>query len=171
MGFSEYFLTHADLADELHTAGCFLNSYMTATAAIDALAAIWETDFPEESATLQREFGGTVPPSVRMARFVMKFSNDPRAANIAVIRFAEDAKLFGTNIPSAEAGEIDALFKAREVPFGACPPAYLDIELAKLALEAPTLMANPTVRKLAEEYQYPALLYILYRCPMVHSSG
>jgi hypothetical protein len=168
MGFREYFLTHAELADDLYTAGHHINCYMTATAAIDALAAIWETDFLDESVALRREFGGSVPASARMARFVRRFSGDPKAARVAVIRFAEDAKRFGT-LPPPESLEVEGLLKAREPPMrGAMPPAYLDTDLDELARQAPTLMANPNVRKLAEEYQYPGLLYSLYRCPTVH---
>lgn len=169
MGFREYFNAQADIADELYQTDHAINCYMTATAAIDALAEIWESDFPEEAQALSREFGGTVPSSVRMARFVRKFAADPRAEKIAVICFAEDAFRFKpTIVPS----EVAALLRSR-IPSepGVLPRVDLDVDLAALKREAPTLLGKPEVSTLVEEYFYPALLYSLYRCPVVHTLG
>lgn len=170
MGFRDYFNAQADLADELWRANHAINCYITATAAIDALAEIWKSDFPAEAQALSREFGGTVPPSIRMARFVRKFAADPRAEKIAVICFAEDALRFGpTTIPRSE---VTSLLDCRRAPEpNTVPPAERDVDLAALSREAPALLGNPAIRILVEQYFYPALLYSLYRCPMVHTLG
>jgi len=171
MGFREYFAEHADLADALYQSGHTLICYVTATAAIDALAAIWLTDFPTDAANMRTEFGGTPPSAVRMARFVRRFAaGDPRTEKIAVVRFAEDAKRMASL--GVATAEVDALLAARMPKMrGQLPPSHLDLDLSGLAREAPTLMGKPAVRRLAEEYQYPALLYSLYRCPTVHTFG
>jgi hypothetical protein len=169
MGFREYFNAQADVADELYRNDHTINCYITATAAIDALAEIWKSDFPAEAQALSREFGGTVPSSIRMARFVRKFAADPVAEKIAVICFAEDALRFK---PTIAPSEVAALLRSRiESKPGVLPRVDLDVDLAALTREAPTLLGNPEVRKLVEEYFYPALLYSLYRCPVVHTLG
>lgn len=78
MGFREYFLEQADFADSAYDSGFRINCRMGATAAIDALAAIWETDFPGDAKSLAQELGGKPPASIRMARFVRRFTEDPR---------------------------------------------------------------------------------------------
>lgn len=167
MGFRDYFNAQAHLADELYRNHHPINCYITATAAIDALAEIWESDFPEEAQALSREFGGTVPGSIRMARFIRKFAADPKAEKVAVICFAEDALRFA---PTIEPGEVTSLLRSRwSGEPNTRPPSDRDVDLAALSLEAPSLLANPAVLGLVEEYFYPALLYSLYRCPMVHT--
>lgn len=168
MGFREYFKTQATLADELYEHGYKINCYITATAAIDALSEIWKSDFPAEAAALDAQFGGKAPSAVRMGRFVRRFSGDDRSNRIAVIRFAEDAARFA---PAIAPAEVAAMLKARAPKGRALPPAHLDVDLADLANEAPTLLGNPVVRRIAEEYHYPSLLYSLYRCPTVHTFG
>jgi hypothetical protein len=170
MGFRDYFNKQADLADELWRTNRAINCYITATAAIDALAELWQSDFPAEAQALSTEFGGgKVPSSVRMARFVRKFAADSRASKIAVIRFAEDALRFA---PTIARSELTALLDSRcAAEPNTVPPSDRDVDLAALSLEAPVLLANPAVRRLVEEYFYPALLYSLYRCPMVHTLG
>lgn len=104
-----------------------------------------------------------------MARFVRRFAADPRAEKIAVICFAEDALRFK---PAIAPSEVAALLRSRiESEPGVLPREDLDVDLAALTLEAPTLLGNPEVRKLVEEYFYPALLYSLYRCPVIHTLG
>lgn len=169
MSFRDYFNAQADVADELYRNDHTINCYMTATAAIDALAEIWQSDFPADATALRREFSGTVPPAIRMARFVREFAADPRAEKIAVICFAEDALRFK---PTIAPSEVAALLRSRiESEPGVLPRADLDVDLAALALEAPALLGNPEVRILLERYSYPALLYSLYRCSVVHTLG
>lgn len=167
VGFREYFLEQADFADDAHERGLRINCHMAATAAIDALAAIWESDFPGEAKVLQRDAGGKPPASVRMARFVSRFTRDERAERVAVIRFCEDAR------PYADAQtrtELEALLGERTPKtIGQLPPAYKDLTVSALAERAPMTFAKPGVSLMAEEYRYPALLYTLYRCPTVHA--
>lgn len=169
MGFREYFEDQAAVADDLCERGFVLNACITATAAIDALAEIWGRDFPIEASALSREFGGSVPGAARMSRFVATlFSKDPRTAHVSVLRFAEDASRFAPGLATAE---VTALLAARRVGPNEMPSESLDCDMAALTLEAPLLMSNANVRRLAVEYQYPGLLYSLYRCPMVHTFG
>ena len=167
MGFLEYFQAQADVADDLYDRGFRINCHMGATASLDALAAIWEADFPADAAQLSRFFGGSTPAAARLSRFVWRFTQDLRAETVAVIRFCEDAVPYASR---AERAEVDALLAARQpTQRGQLPPAHMDLSLDALEAEAPTLFANSQVRRLAEEYQYPGLLYTLYRCPTVHS--
>jgi len=105
-----------------------------------------------------------------MSRLVRTFAGaDRRTALIAVIRFAEDAMRFAPGVAPAE---VAALLAARQPEErGTRPPAHKDVDITALAQEAPTLLSNAAVRRLAEEYHYPGLLYGLYRCPMVHTFG
>lgn len=169
MGFREHFTTQADLADELYRSHREINCYITATTAIDALAEIWQSDFPMDAGALSREVGGSVPGSIRVSRFVRQFASDPRADKIAVIRFAEDALRFAPTIATSEATSLVSSRWSREP--NTVPPSSRDVDLAALSREAPALLANPVARGLVEFYFYPALLYSLYRCPMVHTLG
>jgi anti-sigma factor RsiW len=140
MGFREYFNAQADVADELYRNDHTINCYITATAAIDALAEIWKSDFPAEAQALSRKFGGRVPSSIRMAGFVRKFAADPRAEKIAVICFAEDALRFK---PTIAPSEVAALLRSRiQSKPGVLPRVDLDVDLAALTREAPTLLGN-----------------------------
>jgi hypothetical protein len=101
-----------------------------------------------------------------MTRLVKKFASaDPDAPKIAVVSFAEDWRRYKGN-PAA-----DRLLSTRmgKLP-GELPHAHQDVPLPQLIAECPEIGANPALAVLAEEYEYPAMAYRFYRCPMVHSS-
>ena len=145
-----------------------------ATSSLDALAGIWLHNFPDAKKKLQKEVGGTIPASIRLARFLKQFiPNDPDVNKVAVVCFAEDWKLYRPQ----DAHVADLIINKRvnkdpnDVFSGHEPPrAYLDVSRDELARECPELAANLDLLALAEEYEYGAILYSLYRCPLVHAA-
>lgn len=168
--FEKYFHRRADLADRLVQEGSRLEAITIATASIDALATIWLHDFPDEQQNMNREFAeGKMPASVRMTRFLKRFaSDDEDVQKVAVVSFAEDWKLHAPTHSQAA----DRLLQPRiSKKRGELPRSYLDIPIAGLLVEAPEIGANANVLKMAEDYEYGALLYSFYRCPLVHHAS
>lgn len=170
--FEEYFYKRAELADQMANSGFVADAYTLATAYLDALAEIWLNDFPDAKKNLDSELGGTVPSSIRLARLLKKFiSNDPRVNKVAVVCFAEDwryyrpqdAHIANKLLQPRLSDELDKRLKVHELP-----KSYLDISRDELAQECPELMECLELFALAEEYEYGALLYTFYRCPLVH---
>jgi len=159
MGFREYFDTQASIAEDLCNRKFVLNACITATSSLDALAEIWEHDSSDDARALGQEFGGSVPGAARMSRFVHTFlTGDPRSRRISVLRLAEDISRFAPHIAPSE---VAALLAARRMPPNSLLDGSTDCDADALSLQAPLLMSNPGVRRLAVEYQYPGLLYAL----------
>jgi hypothetical protein len=172
--FEHYFYKRAQLADDLATSGFLEDARILSAASLDALAEIWLNDFPDEKRNLESELGGRVPSSIRLARFLKKFSpNDPRVRKVAVICFAEDWKHYIPRDASIAdrllikrlSNESDEFLRAHEMP-----KSYLDVSRDDLLRECPELNTHPDLFALMEEYEYGALLYTFYRCPLVHFS-
>jgi len=168
--FEGYFHRRADLADRLTQEGAVLEASTIATASLDALATIWLHDFPQEQQALNREFAeGKLPASIRMTRFLKKFaSNDVDVRKVAVVCFAEDWKLHdSTQSAAADRLLVPRIGKRR----GELPRSYLDVPVETLLIEAPELRGNLNLLKMIEDYEYGALLYSFYRCPLVHHAS
>lgn len=170
--FENYFQERAQLADEMASQGHATDSHTLSTASLDALAEIWLHDFPTTKQKLESELGGAIPASIRLARFLKQFvPNDPRVSKVAVICFAEDWKHYrpqDTQIANQLlyrrlSNNPDEFLRAHEPP-----KSYLDVSRAELAEECAEFGCRPDLFALAEEYEYGALLYSFYRCPLVH---
>lgn len=173
-GFKSYFHRRADVADQLARSGAITDSLILGTTALDSLAKIWFHDFPKTEESLRCNYGGGISESIRLSQLLKQFAkNDPDASKVAVVRFAEDWKQFKPQDASIAdqllnkrySNHPDELRRSRELP-----KSYLDIPLSELEKECTQIAQNPKLRRLAEEYEYGALLYTFYRCPLVHSS-
>jgi hypothetical protein len=164
--FENYFCKRAQLADEMALAGHVTDAHTLATASLDALSEIWLHDFPDVKKQLENELGGTVPASIRLARFLKQFAvGDDRVGKVAVVCFAEDWKKYRPQ----DTDIADRLLSRRisNEP-NELPRIYLDLTRNELAQECPELNSRPDLYALAEEYEYGAILYSFYRCPLVH---
>ncbi|MEM1292487.1 MAG: hypothetical protein AAGH67_13540 [Cyanobacteria bacterium P01_H01_bin.162] len=171
--FEHYFYKRAQLADHLANSGCLIDAYTLATASLDAIAEIWMHDFPQDNQNLKSELGvEKVPSSIRLARLFKKFiPSDSLASRVAVICFAEDWKLHHPE----DAAIADSLLIKRmgddpdpRIRDYEMPKAYLDVSRDELSRECPELAARSDLFDLSEHYEYGALLYTFYRCPLVH---
>lgn len=163
--FEYYFYERAQLADEMASTNHVVDAHTLATASLDALATIWLHDFPNIKNKLENEIGGAVPASIRLARFLKQFvADDSRVSKVAVVCFAQDWK---KNRPQ-DACLADKLLIERIGDSHTFPKSYLDISRTELAQECPELNSRPDLCALAEEYEYGAILYTFYRCPLVH---
>ncbi len=170
--FEHYFYKRAQLADDMATSGSVVDAYTLATASLDALAEIWLKDFPNDKRNLEKELGGNIPSSIRLARLLKKFaSNDPHSRKVAVVCFAEDWKHYRPQdahiaerlLSKRLSDNPNEFLRAYELP-----KSYLDVSRNELAHECPELTTRQDIFALAEEYEYGALLYTFYRCPLVH---
>jgi hypothetical protein len=172
--FENYFHSRADVADQLYSTGASTDAEILATTALDALAKIWFHDFPTTQGELQRHYGGGVPESTRLSLLLKHFAKDDSdAAKVAVVCFAEDWKLFCSEGSASADQLLDRRLSNNSNEFlrnHELPKSYLDVPLAELEKECPQITQNPKLRRVAEEYEYGALLYRLYRCPLVHSA-
>ncbi|OUL22311.1 hypothetical protein [Nostoc sp. 106C] len=169
--FEHYFYEHAQWLEE---AWSVTAANTLATSYLDALAEIWLRDFPDAKKKLEKDNSGKPPASIRLARFLKQFiPNDPDVNKVAVLCFAEDwkhyrpqdAHLADQIINKRVNKDPNNIFYGNEVP-----KAYLDVPRDELAKECPELAANPDLLALVEEYEYGAILYSLYRCPLVHTA-
>jgi hypothetical protein len=146
-----------------------------ATASLDSIAEIWMHDFPCDSQRLERELGGKIPSSIRLARLFKTFiPGDALASRVAVICFAEDWKLHNPE----DSVIADRLLDRRmgDSPYEGLrdyqrPTAYLDVSRDELSHECPELANRSDLFKLLEEYEYGSLLYTFYRCPLLHTGN
>ena len=170
--FEHYFYKRAQLADDMAASGSVIDAYTLATASLDALAEIWFNDFPGVKRNLESELGGSVPSSIRLARLLKNFaSNDPRVSKVAVVCFAEDLKYYRPQdahiadqlLSKRLSDDPDEFIRSHELP-----KAYLDTSRDELAQECQDIRNLPGLFNLLEEYEYGALLYTFYRCPLVH---
>lgn len=170
--FEWFFHNRAEVADKLADSGSLIDSLILSTTSLDALAKIWLHDFPDTKEALDKEYGGGISERIRLTRLLKKFAaNDPDANKVAVICFAEDWKRYYPQ----ESAMADQLIDKRRgtTPFERDWMSLnisLDVPIELLAKECPLLDKYPKLRRLAEEYQYGAILYSFYRCPLVHSS-
>jgi hypothetical protein len=164
--FERYFLARAELAEDLWSKEWRLEASILITTSLDALGAIWMHDFPSDRKALEKEVGGKPPSSIVMTRLLRRFApSDPDALKVAVVCFAED---WTRHVP-ASAVDADALLTDRLGRFkGELPHSHRDVTRDALLLEAPAIATNTKLAALVEEYEYPALLYRFYRCPVVH---
>jgi hypothetical protein len=165
--FEAYFYQRATVADGLTDLGWALDACTLAAAAIDALASIWLGDFPEQAALISAELGGALPASIRLTRFVKRFSApDSNARNIAVVCFAEDWKRH-----DADALEYANRLLEKRTRKYCLPFSHLDVDIDRLLVEAPELSDRPGLIRMSEDYEYGALIYSLYRCPLIHQTS
>jgi hypothetical protein len=165
--FERYFYERAQLADEMASTDHVVDAHTLATASLDALAMIWLHDFPNVKKKLDTEMGGAIRASIRLARFLKQFvADDSRVGKVAVVCFAQDWK---KNRPQ-DAYLADKLLIKRIGDSHTFPKSYLDVSRTELAQECPELNSRPDLYALAEEYEYGAILYTFYRCPLVHSA-
>ena len=166
--FENYFYKRAQLADEMTSKGYENDANTLAIASLDAMAEIWLHDFPDIKKNLEIALGGKAPASIGLARFLNHFVvDDPRVSKIAVVCFAEDWKYYHPK----DAHLADKLLSARisDNP-NKQPKSYFDISRIELAKECLDFNSHDRLKlyALAEEYEYGALMYSLYRCPLVH---
>jgi len=163
--FTRYFHERAAVADDLAAHDRSVDANIIATTALDALGEVWLHDFPLERATMEKEVGGVVPPAIRMARLVKRFSvGAPHVGKVAVVLFAVDWK----RLVPADAADADALLGRRwHRKHGELPYSHLDVPRDDLVHESPALAA-PAFARVIEEYEYPALVYRFLRSPFVH---
>lgn len=166
--FENYFHRRATVADQLYAQGDTVDARILATTALDALAKIWLHDFPEIKRDLNQHYGGGMSEFTRLSQLLKHFAkDDPDGSKVAVVCFAEDWKLFRPE-DSTLANQL--LDKRLSDDPNQLPKSYLDSSLANLEKECPQIAQNQQLRRMAEEYEYGALLYKFYRCPLVHSS-
>ncbi|MGD2182892.1 hypothetical protein [Lusitaniella coriacea] len=170
--FEHYFHKRAQRADDMTASGTILDANILATAALDALAKIWLNDFPDVKRNMEKDLGGGIPSSIRLSRLLKTFaSHDPRVSKVAVVCFAEDWKLYrpqDTDIANRLlskrlSDDPNEFLRAHELP-----KSYLDVSRNELTQECPELTTRPDLFALLENYEYGALLYAFYRCPLVH---
>lgn len=170
-----FFHRKADLIDELAQAGRRDEVTILATTALDALGAVWFSDFPEVESSMKQECGGKPPLSLRMARLMATFvPGDPEAAKVAVVCFAEDLLRYKPELTWLAGKLLDPRCPERDekgLHFGELPRSYLDKTRAELLEECPELTDSPGLPALIEEYTYPAVLYRFFRCPLVHMAS
>lgn len=170
--FENHFHKRVEVADKLADSGSLIESLILSTTALDALAMIWLHDFPDTKKALDKEYGGGISESIRLTRLLKKFAaDDPDARKVAVVCFAEDWKRYYPQ----ETDIADQLLNKRcgTTPSKRNwmrPSSYLDIPIESLADECPLLDVYPKLRRVAEEYEYGAMLYKFYRCTLVHYS-
>jgi len=164
--FEKYFLDRATLAERLADSDFRLEGMTLAANALVALGEIWLHDFPTVASSFATEFGGRVSDSIRTARLVKKFAAaDADAGKIAVVCFAEDWKRYRP----VDAAIADRLLAPRMGTHrGELPHSYQDVTWDELAKECPEIVSIQGLRALGEEYEYPAVLYRFWRCPLVH---
>jgi hypothetical protein len=158
----------------LASSGFVEDSRILSVTSLDALAEIWLHDFPIKKIQLERQLGGKFPASIRFTRFLKEFIvNDPTVEKVAVACFAEDWKYhLSQDISLAErllskrfGNNSNEFLRAREMP-----KSYLDVSRSELLLECPQITTRSDLFNLLEEYEYGALLYSFYRCPLIHLS-
>ena len=165
--FEDYFHRRADVVDQLYSNNP-VDARILATTALDALANIWFHDFPETEKELKCHYGGGISESTRLSQLLKHFAKeDPDASKVAIVCFAEDWKRFRPE-DSTLANQL--LDKRLSNDPHQLPKSYLDLPLADLEQECPHVAQNRKLSRIAEEYEYGALLYRFYRCPLVHSS-
>jgi hypothetical protein len=168
--FLDYFLRRAQISDGLAQTGSTTEALILSTTSLDSLGKIWAYHFAEEASRLATEYGGGLSDSQRLAHILKLFAGAEDIANrMAVVCFAEDWKKADPQktqfIDSALLAQRSLECEPRE-----SPRAYLDITLDELLAKYPEIVANPRLARVAREYQYGAILYRMYRCPLVHSS-
>ncbi|NEQ49885.1 MAG: hypothetical protein F6K11_07105 [Leptolyngbya sp. SIO3F4] len=172
--FEKYFHRRAAVAEELYSTAASTDAKILATTALDALAKIWFHDFPVRKKELQNHYGGEISESARLSLLLKHFAkDDPDAAKIAVVCFAEDWKLYCSEDSTSANQLLDRRLNNSSNEFlrnHELPKSYLDLPLIELEKECPQITQNRKLRRVAQEYEYGALLYRFYRCPLVHSS-
>jgi hypothetical protein len=172
--FKNYFLLRANVADQLTNEGAITDSLILGTTALDALAKIWLHDFPATENQLSSYYGGSIPEYIRLSQLLKQFAKDDSdASKVAVVCFAEDWKLFRPADTSFASQLLDKRLSNNPNEFlraNELPKSYLDVPLKELEIECTQIAQNPKLRRIAEEYEYGAMLYKFYRCPLVHSS-
>lgn len=166
--FKNYFLHRADVADQLAMHGELICSQILTTTALDALAKIWFHDFPEREKNLKKYYVQNYSEAIRLSLLLKEFAqSDPDASKVAVICFAEDWKRYRPE----ETSLANQLLSTRlSNDLYELPRSYLDVPIDKLMQECPQISQNQELLRIAEEYEYGAMLYKFFRCPLVHSS-
>ncbi len=165
--FENYFHRRATVADQLYAQGDTVDARILATTALDALAEIWFHDFPEKKRELNQYYGDPTPASIRLSQLLKHFAKEDRdASKVSVVCFAEDWKLHRPQDSDLANRLLD---KRLNYYFQRLPQSSCDLSLTKLKQECPQI-AQKELRRIAEEYEYGALLYKFYRCALVHSS-
>lgn len=168
--FRDYFFNRAEVSDGLTQKGATTDALILSTTSLDALGKVWAHHFAEQANQLASAFGGGLSDSQRLAYMLNEFTGPEDNANkIAVVCFAEDWKRAAPQMSSF----IDSTLLSNRVL--ACEPresprAYLDVSLDDLLEQHPEIAEEPGLVRVAKEYQYGAILYRMYRCPLVHSS-
>jgi hypothetical protein len=168
--FCDYFLQRAVISDRLIQEGQTADGLILATASLDALGKIWAHHFAEEASQLATAYGGGLSDSQRLAHMLKAFTRPEDNANkIAVVCFAED---WIEADPQRASFIRSSLLQHRVLD---CEPresprSYLDLSLDDLLKQHPEIAHEPGLVRVAQEYQYGAILYRMYRCPLVHSS-
>lgn len=168
--FCKYFIKRADISDGLVKGGATTDALILSTTTLDALGKIWQHHFPEEVHRLALTYGGGLSDSQRLAHLLKQFARADKHANkIAVVCFAEDWK----RVAPQRSEFIDSallLHRSLECEPLESPRAYLDTSLDQLLAQHPEIAGDPILVRVAQEYHYGAILYRMYRCPLVHSS-
>ena len=168
--FRDYFFKRAEVSDRLAQGGSTTDALILSTTSLDALGKVWAHHFAEEANQLASAYGGGLSDSQRLSHMLNKFTEpEDNANNIAVVCFAEDWK----RAAPRKSSFIDSILLLDRV--SACEPresprAYLDVSLDDLLKQHPEIADEPGLARVAQEYHYGAILYRMYRCPLVHSS-
>jgi hypothetical protein len=168
--FEYYFYKRAQVAEELADSGAVVDAYILTTASLDALAAIWLSDFPNDQKDMKKEQGGSIPASIRLTRFLKKFApNDPHVKKVAVICFAQDWKEHRQKDNHiAELLLSRRMYRGNQESGKWLLPRNLDVSREELTQECPQIKNPSNLFNLLENYEYGAILYSFYRCPFVH---
>jgi hypothetical protein len=166
--FENFFVQRAFTADTLKSA----DSFIISTVSLDSLAEIWLNDFPHFSKDLNKQYGGKIPGNIRLSKFLKNFANDdPNVCKVAVVCFAEDLKKY---IPVATNISEKLLDKRIPPDDWGLAQSYLDVSIEELFEECPELTQLTqltqidTLKRIIEEYEYGSILYVFYRCSLVH---
>jgi hypothetical protein len=168
--FLDYFFNRAQISDGLTQTGSTTEALILSTTSLDSLGKIWAYHFADEASQLASAYGGGLSESQRLAHILKKFTGTEDIANrLAVVCFAEDWK----KADPQKASFIDSTLlaqRALECEPRESPRAYLDVSLDELLAQHPEIEVDPRLIRVAREYQYGAILYRMYRCPLIHSS-
>lgn len=164
--FEQHFLQRADLAEQLYRDGWRNEAHLVASVALDSLGRVWAHDLPKEAPRSG--------DAVRFRAFVQKYARDPKTSNVAVVLFAQDLYQYGSSdfrdLATRMLDQRNAITGPdKGMEFREWPHQHKDCTWGALLLEEPDLAKDPKLKKQAERYTYPALVYSLFRCGVAHT--
>lgn len=177
--FEQFFKNKSKIALRLHKNNHHQECYTLLTTTLESLSQIWLKDFKEDKKQIIEEQRTIYPEDkiknaharLAITRLLKKFApHAPYSKHVSVIMFAEDWR---RNIPE-DANIANSLLNKRISTTGALPDQSQDITAEELIAEITsyrTIDRKDILADIIERYEYGALVYKLYRCPLVHNNN